>query len=288
MSITCGFDTHSDVLIIYLWGTDGYQQIRDKYREMVNSPLFHPGQTRIFIHMADRDPTANTNEEVMECHRQLAKAKPSSVTILYFYENQKERVLYAKLEHTKHNVPCQIFYQDLNNALKWMTSTRPMPEKKIHSDYYLNTDLDLMISHFWGTGTLKDMLEAIHLSSLDPNFKPGITKVYNDINGMVLTDVDWDVVLKKYGETITQYNPSMLAIYYVGKELLPEIQVATKLWNDIGVPCNHFTSLQRAMEWLLPGDCGHLRVNNLRKGKGHQGGPKVLKTKVLKIKGRGR
>jgi len=228
----------------FVYGDDGFDEIRPKLRAYANDPRWHYGETPVLGSCMGRKLAVFSWEEIQTLVDALfEKVKPSRVALHYESEILLESLMIAQAHFSKHKVPCRLF-TDFDKAMDWLSET---PEA-ITGLYRFESNV------LWITlrdcKTLEDALQPFERAMTHPKFQPGLTVVWDlTLQHTVLTQdensrgVEW-LVENGLGKT---------AMLISTRISLEDMEAAREEYRRLGAEAELFTDVTKLDKWLETG-----------------------------------
>jgi len=225
----------------FVYGEDGFDEIRPRVEAYLNDPRWHYGKMPMLGSWMGRKLGVLSWEEIQSLvDATVKKVKPPRVALHYESEIMLEALMLTHAQFSKHKIPCRIF-TEFDKAMDWLSET---PEA-ITGLYRFEGDV------LWITlrecKTLEEALRPFERAMTNPNFKPGLTVVWDlTLQRTVLTQdenargVEW-LVENGLGKT------AMLISNRVSRR---DMEAAREEYRRLGAAAEIFTDVTRLDEWL--------------------------------------
>jgi len=159
--------------IFFVYGEDGFDDIRPKVEAYLNDPRWHYGETQILGSWMGRKFAVLSWEEIqLIVDTTVEKVRPSRVALHYESEINLESLMVTHAHFNKHKIPCRLF-TEFASAMEWLSEA---PEL-VTGMYRFAGDV------LWITlrdcKTLEEALGPFERAKKHPKFHPGLTVVWD-------------------------------------------------------------------------------------------------------------
>ena len=118
MGFSYGFNPGNSEFFVY--GEDGFDEIRQKVEEYLNDPRWHYGETPVLGSWMGRKFGVLSWEEIQFIVDATAeKVRPPRVALHYESEIMLEPLMIAHAHFVKHKIPCRLF-KEFERAMDWL------------------------------------------------------------------------------------------------------------------------------------------------------------------------
>jgi len=239
MGFNYGFDHGISVFFVY--GEDGYEEMRPKIDAYFGDPRWHYGDTRILGSWMGRKFAVFTWEEIKSVvDANVKKNKPAMVALHYDSDIMLEALMISHAHYVRHKIPCRIF-TDFTRAMDWLSEA---PE---HITGMYRFEGDVLWITLRDCQTLEDALDPFERAMKNPKFQPGLKVVWDlTLQRTVLTQeensrgVEW-LVENGLGKT------AMLISSRINRE---DMDAAREEYRRLGADAEVFTDVAKLEEWM--------------------------------------
>ena len=239
MGFNYSFDHGKSIFFVY--GEDGFDEIRQKVEEYLNDPRWHYGETPVLGSWMGRKFGVLSWEEIQFIVDATAeKVRPPRVALHYESEIMLEPLMIAHAHFVKHKIPCRLF-QEFDRAMDWLSES---PE---HITGMYRFEGDVLWITLRDCKTLEEALQPFERAMKNPKFQTGLSVVWDlTLQHTVLTQdensrgVDW-LVKNGLGKT------AMLISSRMNRK---DMEAAQEEYHRHGAGAEIFTDVTKLEEWL--------------------------------------
>ena len=239
LGFSYGFDHGISVFFVY--GDDGYSDIRPIVEAYLADPRWHYGQTQMLGSWVGRKFAVLSWQEIQSIvDMTVEKVRPSRVALHYESEMLLEALMITHAHFVKYKVPCQLF-TDFTRAMDWLSEA---PE---HITGMYRFEGDVLWITLRDCKTLEEALRPFERAKKHPAFRPGLKVVWDlTLQRTVLTaaentrGVEW-LVQNGLGQT------AMLISNRISRK---DMEAARDEYRRLGAAAEVFTDVTKLDEWL--------------------------------------
>ena len=239
MGFNYSFDHGNSIFFVY--GEDGFDEIRPKLEEYLNDPRWHHGETQMLGSWMGRKFAVLSWEEIkLIVDTTVEKVKPSRVALHYESEIMMESLMITHAHFVKHKIPCRLF-TEFAGAMDWLSEA---PE---HITGMYRFEGDILWITLRDCKTLEEALRPFERAMKYPEFHPGLKVVWDlTLQHTVLTQeensrgVEW-LVNNGLGKT------AMLISNRISRQ---DMEAAREEYRRHGAAAEIFTDVIKLDEWL--------------------------------------
>ena len=239
LGFSYGFDHGNSIFFVY--GEDGFDEIRPKVEEYLNDPRWHYGETQMLGSWMGRKFAVLSWEEIqLAVDVTVEKVKPSRVALHYESEIMLEPLMITHAHFVKHKIPCKLF-TEFAKAMDWLSEA---PE---HITGMYRFEGDVLWITLRDCKTLEEALRPFERAMKNPEFQPGLKVVWDlTLQHTVLTQeensrgVEW-LVKNGLGKT------ALLISNRISRQ---DMEAARDEYRRHGAAAEIFTDVTKLDEWL--------------------------------------